>query len=161
MTRFRKVTSYSYSVCRDVSTHTGIERCVPFKPPYIFILFIWLKMITNCKFTCITVKAESTYAKVHDPNTTCLKCFPSCYYAITRQAISMAKSHQYQWLCKISSKYSLEFTLPIMLFRPWDDSALLSHHIRCIGVYCFQVVRDSVIPTSFPLNILRTNWWNA
>ena len=27
------------------------------------------------------------------------------------------------------------------------------------GVYCFHVVRDSVTPTSFPLSILRTNWW--
>ena len=52
-----------------------------------------------------------------------LKCFPWCYYTITRQAIPMARSYQYKWLCKISSKYSLEFTLPIMLFPPWDVSA--------------------------------------
>ena len=32
---------------------------------------------------------KSTYAKVHDPHTTCLKCFPWCYYTITRQAIPM------------------------------------------------------------------------
>ena len=54
---------------------------------------------------------ESAYAKVHDSHTTCLKCFPWCYYTITRQAIPMARSYQYQWLCKISSKHSLEFTL--------------------------------------------------
>ena len=66
---------------------------------------------------------KSTYAKVHDPHTICLKCFPWCYYTITWQAIPMARSYQYQWLCKTSSKYSLEFTLPIMLFRPWDVSA--------------------------------------
>ena len=66
---------------------------------------------------------KSTYAKMHDPHTNCLKCFPRCYYTITRQAIPMARSYQYQWLCKISSKYSLEFALPIMPFRPWDVSA--------------------------------------
>ena len=41
---------------------------------------------------------------MHDPHTNCLKCFPWCYYTITRQAIPMARSYQYQWLCKISSK---------------------------------------------------------
>ena len=41
---------------------------------------------------------------MHDPHTNCLKCFPWCYYTITRQAIPMARSYQYQWLCKMSSK---------------------------------------------------------
>ena len=54
---------------------------------------------------------KSTYAEMHDPHTTCLKCFPWCYYTISWQAIPMARYHQYLWLCKISSKYSLEFTL--------------------------------------------------
>ena len=48
---------------------------------------------------------------MHDTHTTCLKCFPWCYYTIIRQVIPMARSYQYQWLFKISSKYSLEFTL--------------------------------------------------
>ena len=61
--------------------------------------------------------------KCTTPHTTCLKCFPWCYYTTIRQAIPMARSYQYRWLCKISSKYSLEFTLSIMLFRPWDVSA--------------------------------------
>ena len=50
------------------------------------------------------ISKKSTYAKVHDPHTNCLKCFPWCYYTIIRQAIPMARSYQYQWLCKISSK---------------------------------------------------------
>ena len=71
----------------------------------------------------IQILFKSTYAKVHDPLTSCLKCFHRCYYTITRQASPMAGSYQYQWLWRISSKYSLEFTLLIMLFRPCDVSA--------------------------------------
>ena len=55
-------------------------------------------------FNKILYKIRSTYVKVHDPHTSCLKCFPWCYYTIIQQAIPMARSYQYQWLCKISSK---------------------------------------------------------
>ena len=67
-----------------------------------------------CIVLTLNILTLTTYQltlKYTTPNTTCLKCFLWCYYTITRQAIPLARDYQYQWLCKISSKYSLEFTL--------------------------------------------------
>ena len=111
--------------------------------------------------------SKSTSAKVHEPHTNCLKCFPWCYYTITRQAIPMARSYQYQWPILHTSQTrsfhnNLPYLPPYFGYPDWESVTLCKYqHFPTLDTYLSLSFSDQKRFSAFqPFNtaLFKTNF---